>query len=233
MLLSKNEELVYRELKKYGFVAFKIKDIRLLFSFSKTKAYNIIKSLKRKKIIKKVQGFFVFKDANEFVTGCNIHYPSYISFWSALNYYGWSDNMPKKIFLATTKYNKGTDSFKYVTLNKNRFFGYIRMGEFAIAEKEKSIIDSLLFPKYAGGMREIRKCLENGFDELDKKKLIDYALKVESRAVIRRLGFLLENLGYKKVEQLRKHIGSGYEYLDSSLKKKNMFDKKWLLDINW
>ncbi len=233
MQLSKNEDLAYRELKKQDFFVFRIKDLRLLLGFDSIKVYNIIKSLKKKGVIRKINGFFALTDVEDFALGCSIHYPSYISFWTALNYYGWSDQTPHTIFLATTKYGKSVSSFKYITFFKKRFFGYGMIRKFAIAEKEKAIIDSLLFPKYSGGMREIKICLQKALKELNKEKLIDYAFKVESKAVVRRLGFLLESLGYKKIDKLKKHIGRGYELLDPSLKKKNMFDKKWLLDVNW
>jgi len=233
MQLSKNENLAYMEIKKQDFVVFRIKDLRLLLGFDSVKVYNIIKSLKKKGIIRKINGFFALTDVEDFALGCSIHYPSYLSFWTALNYYGWSDQTPHTIFLVTTKYRKDAAPFKYATLSKKRFFGYEMIRKFAIAEKEKAIIDSLLFPKYSGGMREIKICLEKALKELNKEKLIDYALKAGSKAVVRRLGFLLESLGYKKIDKLKKHIGKGYELLDPSLKKKNVLDKKWLLDVNW
>jgi len=46
-------------------------------------------------------------------------------------------------------------------ISKKRFFGYVSIGNITIAEKEKAIIDSLLFPKYAGGIKEVRFALEN------------------------------------------------------------------------
>jgi len=233
MLLSKTEDLVYRELKKQGFVVFTIKDLRLLLGINATKAYNLMKALKKKGAIRKFNSAFVFSDVDEFLAGTSLHYPSYVSFWSALNYYRWSDQTPKKIFLATTRYSKEIASFKYITLAKKRFFGYMKVGDITIAEKEKAIIDSLLFPKYSGGMREIKTSLEASFKELNKKKLISYALKTESKIAIRRLGFLLEEMGYKKIDILKKNMGKGYELLDPSLKRKNKFNKIWLLDINW
>ncbi len=232
MLLSKNEDKVCGELRKRGFVVFKVKDLQKLLEMDKTKAYNIIKALKKKKVIKKMKNFLAFADEEDFAVGNSIHYPSYISFWTALSYYGWSDQNPRVIFLATTRYKKQVESFKYVTLAKKRFFGYRKEGKFAIAEKEKAIIDSLLLPKYSGGIREIRKCLENAFAEINKEKLIEYAGKIGSKAVMRRLGYLLNNLGYKQTGKLKKKMGSGYELLDPSLKRKYICDKEWLLDVN-
>ena len=234
MQLSKLEYLAISKLNKNNFVVFRIRDICLLLNIKKTKAYNLVKALKKKSAIKKAgKGFFTLKNMNEFIIASAINYPSYISFWSALNYYGWSDQNPKKIFLAATKYSKEINDFKYITVSKKRFFGYILEGDITIAEKEKAIIDSLLFPKYAGGIKEITANLKLAFNSLNKEKLISYALKIESKAVVRRLGFILEQLSYKKIDKLRKHIGRGYERLDPSLKKKNNLNKKWLLDINW
>ena len=233
MQLSKKENQAYQILNENNLIVFKIKDIRLLLNLNKERVYNLVKSLKKKGVIKKIGNSFVFNNSEDFVLSTNIHVPSYVSFWSALNYYGWSDQNPKEIFLATTKYKKSINSFKYITILKERFFGYTLIGEFPIANKEKAIIDSVLFPKYSGGMREINLCLKRGLNELSKEKLILYAVKMNSKVVIRRLGFLLENLGYKNIHGLKVNIGKGYELLDPSLKKKNLFNKKWLLDINW
>lgn len=235
MQISKLENEAYEKLEKNGLLIFKIKDLCLLLNISRTKAYNIVKALKRKRIIKKAgKNFFTLKGVSEFVTGQSINYPSYLSFWSALNYYGFSDHMPKKIFFATTKYTKEINNFKYVTLSKKKFFGYTRIGSMAIAEKEKAIIDSLLLPKYSGGTKEIFRALQTGLKQLDVEKLIRYAFKVENKAILRRLGFLLEEIGYKKgLEKIRKGIGKGYELLDPGLERKNNFNNKWLLDVNW
>ncbi|MBI2151671.1 hypothetical protein HYU21_03040 [Candidatus Woesearchaeota archaeon] len=235
MQLSKLEYRVLEELKKNNLLVFKIKDLCLLLSLSKTKAYNLIKALKKKEAIKKtVKSYFTLREANEFLIGQTLNFPSYLSFWSALNYYGFSDQNPQKIFFATTKYTKSNTFFQYITLAKNKFFGYKAIGEITIAEKEKAFLDSLLFPKYAGGIKEIKKALQSGLSELDKQKLFQYAFKIKNKVILRRLGFLLEELGYTKdLGKLHQKIGSiGYELLDPTLNRKNNFNKKWLLDVN-
>jgi predicted transcriptional regulator of viral defense system len=236
MQLSKLENLGYEKLKKNNMHIFRIKDLSLLMEISRTKAYNLVKAMKKKGIIKKAgKRAFALRGTNEFVVATSINYPSYISFWSALSYYGFSDQMPKKIFLATTKYTKDINEFKYVTLFKTRYFGYTKIGDIVIADKEKAIIDSLLFPKYAGGMKEIEKCLRAAINEINIERLIEYSLKMKSKAVLRRLGFVLEHLNYKGkiINKIIKKIGKGYELLDPSLRKKNNLNKRWLLDVNW
>ena len=48
------------------------------------------------------------------------------------------------------------------------------------------------------------------------------------------MGFILEMLKFNEniLKKLRKNTGNGYELLDPDLKKKNNFNKKWMLDIN-
>ena len=236
MQLSKLEDKAYQELRKNNLITFKIKDLRLLLGINKIKAYNLIKALKKKKVIKRVgKGFLALFDANELLEATTIVTPAYISFSSALNFYGFSDQMPKLIFLAEVKHSRQINNFKYIKLSKERFFGYTMVGGITVAEKEKSIVDSLLLPKYAGGIKEVSNCIKSALNELDINKLAHYALKMNSKAVLRRLGFILDGLQVKEkiVRDLRKHIGKGYELLDPSLKRKNNFNKKWLLDVNY
>jgi len=234
MQLSKLESRAYEALKK-NLIIFKTKDLMLLLGINRTKTYNTIKALKKKGAIKVIKaGLYAIQGTNEFMIGSYLNWPSYLSFWSALSYYGFTDQLPKTIFYAAAKYRKRRNNYRYVTISRKRFFGYIKVGDIIIAEKEKAIVDSLLFPKYSGGVRELISCIRAAIDELDKSKLVDYAVKIESRAVLRRLGFILELIGCKEniLKRIIKRIGMGYELLDPSLKKKNNLNKKWLLDIN-
>ena len=230
MQLSKLEWKAYNILKKNGLIIFKTKDLKLLLNVKKIKVYNIIKALKNKKAIETIKGgLYALKGANELVIGSHLNWPSYISFWSAMSYYGFTDQLPKTLFYATTKYRKKIKNYKYVAISQKRFFGYTKVGDITIAEKEKAVIDSLLFPKYCGGIKELINCIKSAINELDKNKLLNYAVKVNSKAVLRRLGFILELIGCK--ETIKK-IGKGYELLDPSLKRRNNLNKRWLLDIN-
>jgi len=235
MQLSKLESKAFDALSKNNLVVFKTKDLMLLLDINRVKSYNLIKALKKKRAIEAVRaGLYVIRGTDELVVGSYLNWPSYLSFWSALSYYGFTDQLPKTTFYASTKYRKRINNYQYITILKKRFFGYKKIGNIVIAEKEKAIIDSLLFPKYAGGIREITCCIEKYIDELDKNKLVEYAIMVESNAVLRRLGFILELTGCKEglLDKIRREIGRGYELLDPSLDKKNNLNKKWLLDVN-
>ena len=233
MQLSKNQEKVYGILKKNKLEVFKPKDVALLLSIDKTKAYNLIKSLKKKNVIEVLSsGVYSLKDSNEFMVGAYFNWPSYLSFLSALNYYGFSDNLPKKITFVSTKY-KQHKNFTYVCCSKKRFFGYKKEGEMLIGEKEKVFVDSLLFPKYSGGIKEISRMLIENIDALEINKLINYALAVNSKMVVRRLGFILNIfLNKKDKKKLLKHIGRGVGFLDPNIKIRKALNNEWLLYTN-
>lgn len=236
MQLSKLQEKAYETIKKNNLPIFHTKDLMLLLNIDKEKAYNLLKSLKKKNAIKTLKsGLYSLNGINELAIGPYINWPSYLSFWSALSYYGFTDQMPKALFYASTKYKKRIKDYRYITISKKRFFGYTRIGDIIIAEKEKAIIDSLLFPKYSGGIGELASSIRKSIGELRQDKLLDYAFKVKSKSVLRRLGFILESIGYEKkvLGAILKHIGKGYELLDPSQGKRNNLNKKWLLDINY
>ena len=235
MQLSALESKAYEALRGNGLSVFRTVDVSTLLRLDKTGTYNLIKALKKKGEIKSIKnGLYAFKDISEYVIGAQLNWPSYLSFRSALNYYGFTDNNPKTIYFAATRYHRQTQDYKYVMLSRKRFFGYVSAGDVVIADKEKVIIDSLLFPKYAGGIAEIRGCLERSLGELNISKLVDYALRMESKAVLRRLGFLLEEngVGNKRLQELEKKIGKGYERLDPGLERQNKLNERWLLDVN-
>lgn len=232
MQISKNQAKALEILKRNDLEVFSAKDLKLLLQLNKTQTYNLIKSLKNKNHIESIKnGLYSIKGTDEMIIASRLVYPSYISFLSALNYYGLSDQTPTKITLATTKRKKHRD-YIFVTLNKNRFSGYTKINKIIIAEKEKALIDALYLPKYAGGIKEIIKCFKEAEDSINKKKLYDYALRMNSKAIIRRLGFITDHLKLKFNFNLQSKIGKGYELLDPSQEKKNNYNKKWLLDVN-
>ncbi len=224
MQLSRLESEFLEELKKNTLVVFSVKDLSLLMQRN---VYNILRQLKKKKILQKVGNKYALQTTDELIIASNITYPCYISCWSALSYYGLSDQIPKVIFVASTRKHKNYASIKFITISKNRFFGYTVIGPLVIAEKEKAIIDSLLFPQYSGGMTEIVRVIRT--KDYDLQKLINYAKKTGSKGTLRRLGYILD---YLAIADLKFTLGKGYELFDPTKNKANNFNKKWLLDVN-
>lgn len=170
--------------------------------------------------------------------------PYYLSYWTALSFYGWTEQPSRTIFVATTKIKKAVELqgmiIRFVKLNPNRFFGFeehwVGNQKVVVADKEKTIIDCLDQPRYCGEIVEVAKGLWNGRKELDYTKLLEYALRMKNGAVVKRLGYLLDVLDISKPKirkELLKHKTPNLAVLDpghnESTGEKN---KDWSLTVN-
>ena len=173
----------------------------------------------------------------------------YIAYWSALNYYGYTEQTPFTVFVATTCRIPSIKihgvSYKFVTINKTKLFGttnhMVVRQKIVISDKEKTIVDALDHPEYCGGIEEVAKCLWNARDDVSFAKIMAYAKKIKNSTVIKRLGYLIDVLGIDVpsdfYEQARGLIGSGRSWLDPHLttittNKKKRSNMKWNLFVN-
>ncbi len=173
---------------------------------------------------------------HEFVIASKLIEPYYISYWSALNYYGFTEQVSKTVFVVTTKRKREINflglKIKFVTIKKSKFFGFkkilINNHPVNIAEKEKAIVDCLDFPRNCGGIIEVIKAVDSAREELNLKKLEDYAKKMKNHAVVNRLGYILDILGIKTNLIPSKH----YVRLDPLIKKNISYNAKWKIIEN-
>lgn len=218
-----------------------------LFDISKTKAYQSVFYLKQKHLIREVEkgkylvlGFEPYRVlSNPFFIASRIVYPAYISFRSALNHYGFTEQVPFTVYVATTKRKKEIQfdnyHYRYIAISPPKFFGYEKqiIGELPVllAEKEKAIVDSLYRLQYAGGFEEVAKALFIAKDEIDNQKLIEYALKMENKTLCSRLGFLLEKY-QMNTEGLKDSLSTSFIPVDPDKPKSKVWDRKWRLNVN-
>ena len=169
--------------------------------------------------------------------------PYYIAFWSALNYWEMTEQVPGVTFVATTKRKKnvnfGPTKFEFITLSNKKFFGIVEEkmsgGKFNISSKEKTIVDCLLYPKYCGGLDEVVKGIWESQDELDFEKILDYSKRMGVHVVTRRIGYILDMLKIKNkiIEEIVKSNPKGFMWLDPIGPKKILeYSKKYGLIIN-
>ena len=212
----------------------------------KERVYNLLKTLQRKELVERIEkgkylvlGFEpdrVLSRPN--FIGNKIVTPSYVSFWNALNFYGFTEQVPRRITFVSTKRKDDITfegyRFKYVRLKPRRFFGYTKKGEefsFLIADEEKAIIDSLFLPKYAGGIDEVLKALKRAIDEIEKEKLIDYAIDMKNKSLCARLGFMLKQMD-KEGKKLKHNLPESPVKLDPSKEREGDIDQEWKVYIN-
>jgi predicted transcriptional regulator of viral defense system len=164
-------------------------------------------------------------------------YPSYISYGSALHFYGLTEQVPHTVFVATTRKKRPKTfqghHFRYVTVKPEKFFGYQReiIGDLPVlvADLEKSLIDSLDQSRYAGGMAEVAQALIAAAPDLDMDLLTDYAVRMGDRSLASRLGYLLDQQGIR-LEGLP--ISANSILLDPRAPDVGIYDPQWQIRIN-
>ena len=139
---------------------------------------------------------------HEFVIGSYLVKPYAISYWSALHFYGFTEQIPSTVFVQTTARKKKSlleifgVKYRIVRVKQEKFYGlrkeWIEETPVNITDKEKTIIDCLDKPKYAGGIIEVAKALKTG--SLNYQQLNTYALQIDNYSVVRRLGYLCERM---------------------------------------
>lgn len=165
--------------------------------------------------------------------------PGYISFWSALHFYGFTEQAPLTVFVATTKKKQPVvfrnQRFRFVTVQPRKFFGYRRetVGGLPalIADEAKAIVDSLAEPRYAGGVAEVAKALQAALADVDVALLVEYANRMGDKSLGSRLGFLLARLGHPVADDVLIHSASPVK-LDPGRPANGHIDSRWRVNAN-
>ena len=129
--------------------------------------------------------------------------------------------------------------FQFIYHNEKHFFGNKKMwidsfNRVQCSDLEKTIIDCLFKPDYAGGITEIAKAIYKIKDKIDYSKIVQYAKRFDSQAVIKRLGFLLELLEIKHsaIDELHKLRTNSIVLLEPSYPKEGKTISRWAIRQN-
>jgi predicted transcriptional regulator of viral defense system len=183
-----------------------------LLSLERRQTYRLIARLKDEELVEEVEkGKYLLLGlepeqvlSNPLFIASHLVTPAYVSYWSALHYYGFTEQVPLTTFVATTKKKRPVSfrdfRFRFVTIKPHKFFGYRRemLGDLpvVVADEAKAIVDSLDLPRYAGGVTEIAKALRAALETVDVPTLVSYANRMGDKSLGSRLGYLLETLGH-------------------------------------
>ena len=133
----------------------------------------------------------------------------------------------------------GTE-FRFVRCKPEHLFGstehwVTKTEKVQVSDLERTIIDGLKQSEYCGGFTEVAKGFWMRRDNIDHGKLVDYALRLDVGAVIRRLGFLLETFEVdapRELEHLQENLTATYANLDPLLPDEGKFMARWRLRLN-
>lgn len=216
-----------------------------LFDVSMTKAYEILRHLRAEGLVRPVEAgkylLLGFRPeqvlSNPMFIATRLAHPAYVSYWSALHFHGLTEQVPRTIFVATTRKHRPLDfdgaRFVFVRVAPYKFFGYQRetIGDLPVlvAEVEKALVDSLDQLRYAGGLLEVAKALYQAREQLNPERLIEYANRMRNRSLCSRLGYLLDCFG-QPVEGL--NISQTFVRLNPQAEAKGPCDRRWRVWVN-
>ena len=134
----------------------------------------------------------------------------------------------------------GGYDFRFIHISAEQEFGVVKhwidKERFVlISDMERTIIDGLRHPAFAGGITEVAKGLWMKRDVLKVERLVDYAQRLGVGAVVRRLGYLLERFDLadtSELEPLRDMLTATYQRLDPMLLAEGVFLSRWRLQLN-
>ena len=130
-------------------------------------------------------------------------------------------------------------AFQFIYHNEKHFFGFKKTwidsyNKVFCSDVEKTIVDCLFKPDYAGGIVEITRAIHTIKEKINFDLLFEYVKKFDSQAVIKRLVFLLEVLQIQTpiIEKLQKLVSKSYVVLDTELPKTGKRISRWGIQQN-
>lgn len=179
--------------------------------------------------------------------------PAAISHWSAMQHHGLTQQIPQRVFVLTTTgkviprtrgvkdnrsgYHLGEAIFQFVQVKPDRFFGtekvWIAESRVTMTDPERTLLDGLMMPQYCGGFGEVLHAFQMKHAQLDRVRIIDYALRLDG-ATAKRLGWVLEHQGEEAqtLEPLAKVAVNGYRKLDPTGPRTGAYNRRWMIQEN-
>jgi len=221
---------------------------------SKIKARKMASTLARKKWLERLnRGTYLILELgagsepkwaeDSFYIASKLANPYYVGYYSMLNHYSWTEQVPRTVTIATTKVLRskkilGT-KYDFITISKKKFFGYIETNTHGhnvmVSDPEKTLVDALDHPEYCGGINEVAKAIHNA--KIDWNKTIAYAIRMKNGAIFKRMGYLLEKtsttIPKETIEIIKSHVTKGYSPLYPGIKSKKVaYNSNWNIAIN-
>ena len=234
-----------RELRQHDLFYFTPRMLSDLFALDHNRAYRLVARLKAEGLIAEVEkGKYLLLGlepervlSNPLFIASHLVTPAYVSYWSALHFYGFTEQVPLTTFVATTKKKRPVTfqdfRFRFVTVKPHKFFGYRRemVGDLPVlvADEAKAIVDSLDQPRYAGGIAEVAKALRAALEVVDVSLLIEYANRMGDKSLGSRLGYMLERLGHPVEGLIR---SASPIKLDPARPRRGSYEPRWRVVVN-
>lgn len=168
--------------------------------------------------------------------------PYYISHWSALNHYGFTEQTPPSVYITTTKPRNRKrildTEFIFVTVSERKMMCITEIrvdnNQVKISTPEKTIVDCLDHPEHCGGVGEVAKAIYFEHDNLKLSTVVSLAEAMGNKAIFKRLGYILDYYGLKEQLELLRDVklSKGYSKLDPKSPERGRINERWRIIVN-
>jgi len=231
--LSRREALVLTRLASQNCTIITLDDIQDVIDVSYDDAKKIANNLVHKKwldrlksgtylIVPLVAGETGEYTEHEFVIASHLADPMYISYWTALNYHGLTEQVPLTVFAATTDQVPDREihgvTYTFVTVTAAKFYGYdsvaVDAQQVNMASVEKTLVDCADHPEYCGGIGELAKGIAAA--DVEQATLTEQLLGLGNGAAIKRIVYLADllDVDLAQRDELVDAFTTGYSKLD-------------------
>jgi predicted transcriptional regulator of viral defense system len=181
---------------------------------------------------------------NEWVLVPTLFDPGYVGGWSAAQHWDLTEQIFRDVCVFTAKPFRVNEeridgtTFVLHRIREDQIFGTSTVWDsgtrIQVSDPHRTIIDMMDRPETGGGIRHAADCLRAylSSEHADAGKLVEYATRVGSGAIFKRMGFLLEQegAGSETLEACRAQLTTGYAKLDPTLPKDRLITR-WRLWI--
>lgn len=232
-----NKINLIRELEKYP--VFTLETLRKITGGKRDYTKLLLHRLKNEGIIFRIEKNKYSAHEDPMLVASNITWPSYLSFWTALRFHNLTEQLPRDIFVLTSRPKKNMEiefmgtKISFTKANPRYFFGFKKEKystfNIFVADAEKAVVDSVLLRKIS--FSEISGIIKENPDAINPEKIIEYSLRAGDNPLLKRFGFLFDSRGMdfsKKIGVLNQN----YIPLEYALPPEGEKNKKWRIIEN-
>jgi predicted transcriptional regulator of viral defense system len=140
--------------------------------------------------------------------------PSYVGWWTAASYHGFTTQKPTTICVATHRQLAARtiegNEIRFISVVERKFFGFktydLYGRDATISEPDKTVADCVDRPDLAGGVAEVTRIVHGAAPRTKPVEILDAALQMKSTALLQRLGYLTDLVGCKWPESQRARL---------------------------
>jgi predicted transcriptional regulator of viral defense system len=183
---------------------------------------------------------------NAFVIASHLIEPAAIAYWSALQYWNMTEQVPRTVFVQSTNRKLPMEimgvQFRFVTVKASRFYGVVERIQdgkpLTVTDREKTLIDAAARPDLAGGILQLAQGLQSSYQDITWTRLDDYLNQWGGGAVVKRLGYLLESLNLpvpdlsSRLAQWQGLLSTGISLLEPGAGESGQIVTRWRIRDN-